>query len=236
MQPVYDFMEATERPWFIWFSPLMPHSPHEAPDEYVALYQGLGLSSATIEYYAMISWFDAVVGELLAAVDDDTVVIFLADNGFVQSDAPIVPAPKSKDSSYEHGIRTQLLIRHPDRRPQSRRTIVDAADVVATLLAIADADATDLPGQDILGRNIAKRSAFGSRSTSGVVVAPGTLLERWIRLEDWKLVDVEDSSGEEDRLHNLRRDPEELENLIGTSDSGSMESELRTDLEKRWRE
>ena len=233
IQPIFDFIDSTEDPWFVWFSPTMPHSPHDAPSEFRVPYERLGLNDATIEYFAMISWFDEVVGELLAGIDDDTVVIFLADNGFVQSEIPIVAEPDSKNSSYEDGIRTQLLIRHPDKRPQSRWALVDGVDVVATLLSIANADVSGLPGKNILDRRPFKWSAFGSRSTLGLREPHGTLLERWVRLGDWKLVDVEEGN---DRLHNLRADPEELHDLIDVPAAQFMENALRSELERRWAE
>jgi arylsulfatase A-like enzyme len=233
IQPLYDFIETTQSPWFISFSPFMPHAPHEAPQEYIERYQGLGLDGPVIAYYAMISWFDDVVGELLLEVDDDTVVIYLADNGYRQSAHANFRGPKSKHSSYEGGTRTQLLIRYPDRTPHARFTVVDAVDVVATILGIAGADAADLPGRDILNGNPFKWSAIGSRSTLGIFDQRGILLDRWIRLADWKLVDVE---GGEDRLHNLRSDPDELENRIDDPRVGFMASILRSELEERFAE
>jgi len=233
LQPIYDFMAETTSPWFIWFSPYMPHIPHNAPAEYQALYEGLGLDTATIEYFAMISWFDAVVGELLQHVGEDTVVIYLADNGYVQSAVSEVPEPDSKGSSYEHGVRTQLLIRHPSSAAVERMDLVNGEDVVTTVLSIAGVYHDDLPGRALLGPPPSESSAHGSRSTQIFEEPSGTLLDRWIRVGDWKLVDVEDG---QDRLHNLVLDPDETVNQIDTPENSLLQLDLQNALETWWLE
>ena len=233
IDPIVDFIEQTSSPWFVWFSPQMPHSPHNAPSEYTAMYEGMGLDAATIEYFAMISWFDTVVGTLLKEIGDDTVVIFLADNGYVQSESPEVYTPKSKASTYEHGIRTQLLIRHPKHDSILRLELSQAVDVTATILSIAGANHSDLPGRDLLAPAPRDTYAFGSRSSLGLDEAAPTssLLERWLRVGEWKLVDVEDGY---DRLHNLTLDPEEKANLIDDTEFFSVQANLRNMLETFW--
>ncbi|MFT4518063.1 MAG: hypothetical protein ACI9JM_000440 [Halioglobus sp.] len=233
LQPIFDFMAETTSPWFIWFSPFMPHAPHDAPSEYRALYEGLGLNAATIEYFAMISWFDAVVGELLQGVDEDTVVIFMADNGYVQSAISEVPEPNSKISSYEHGIRTQLLIRHPSNAASQRMELANAVDVTTTILSIAGAYHDDFPGRALLGPPPSESSAYGSRSPLLFIEPSGTLLERWIRVGDWKLVDVEVG---DDRLHNLVLDPDETINEVDTPEHSQLLLDLQNELESWWLE
>lgn len=232
INPIFDFMDQTSSPWFVWFSPAMPHSPHNAPDNFLAMYEGLGLDTATVEYFAMISWFDDVVGTLLQEVEDDTVVIFLADNGFVQSELPELFEPESKASSYEHGIRTQLLIRHPRHESIMRAELSSAVDVTATILSIAGADYSDLPGRDLMAPAPGDNPVFGSRSSRGLGTLPlGVLLERWTRVDEWKLVDLENG---EDRLHNLALDPEEKVNRIDDAEYSSILANLQNVLENLW--
>jgi len=234
LQPIYDFVAETTSPWFVWFSPYMPHSPHDAPSEYRALYEGLGLDEATIEYYAMISWFDSVVGELLNEVGENTVVIYMADNGYIQSVVSQIPESYSKNSSYELGIRTQLLIRHPAYIPVERMELANAWDVTTTILSVAGVYHDDLPGRSLLGPPLPESYAYGSRSTLGGYEEPsGTLLERWIRTGDWKLVDVEVG---DDRLYNLVLDPNETMNQIDAPENSQLLLDLRNDLETWWLE
>ncbi|WP_279250352.1 sulfatase-like hydrolase/transferase [Candidatus Marimicrobium litorale] len=235
IEPVVRFMHDTSAPWFVWFSPHMPHSPHNAPDRHKASYRDAELDDATLDYFAMISWFDEVVGELLREVDEDTVILYMADNGFVQSDWPEVPEEKSKGSSYERGIRTQLLIYHPEYEAVVRTELSQAVDVTATILAIAGADYSGLPGRDLLVPYSAEEPAFGSRSSIFATDGRESVLEeRWIRVGDWKLVDIENSDS--DRLHNLSLDPDEKSNYIVRPEHASILAQLRLELEKKWRE
>jgi len=237
IEPVVRFMHDTSAPWFVWFSPHMPHSPHNAPDRHKASYGDAELDDATLDYFAMISWFDEVVGELLREVDEDTVILYMADNGFVQSGWPEVPEEKSKGSSYERGIRTQLLIYHPEYEAVVRTELSQAVDVTATILAIAGADYSGLPGRDLLVPYSAEEPAFGSRSSIFATDGRESVLEeRWIRVGDWKLVDIENSDSDSDRLHNLTLDPDEKSNYIVRPEYASILAQLRLELEKKWME
>ena len=129
------------------------------------LYEGLGLDCATIDYFAMISWFDSVVGELLQEVSEDTVVIYLADNGFTQSAVSEEPEPYSKNSSYEYGIRTPMLMRDPSSAPAEHTELVNAWDVTTTILSVAGVYHDDLPGQALLSLPLSDSPAYGSRSS-----------------------------------------------------------------------
>ena len=235
IEPVFNFINESSAPWFVWFSPFMPHAPHTAPSEYTALYEGLGLNAATIEYFAMITWFDSVVGEVLQGVGEDTIIIYVADNGYVQSGFPGSGAANSKGSSYEHGIRTQLLIRHPDHDAVLHTELASAVDVTATILSIAGASYLDLPGRDLLAPPPADAAVFGSGSTLGISSEGGILLHRWMRDGDWKLVDNEDGT---DRLHNLFFDPDETQNQIDAPglEMEMLQTQLRMDLETWWSE
>ncbi len=233
IEPVVRFMHDSSAPWFVWFSPHMPHSPHNAPDRYKASYHDAELDDATLDYFAMISWFDEVVGELLREVDEDTVILYMADNGFVQSVWPEVPEEKSKGSSYERGIRTELLIYHPEYEAVVRTELSQAVDVTATILAIAGADYSDLPGRNLLVPYSVDEPAFGSRSSIFATNGRESVLEeRWIRMGDWKLVDIENSDS--DRLHNLSLDPEEKTNYISRTEYALVLANLRLELEKKW--
>ena len=231
MQPIYEFMAQSTSPWFVWFAPNMPHSPHNAPSEYTDLYQGLGLDAATIEYFGMVSWFDSVVGDLLLEAGPNTVVIYLSDNGYVQSAVSQVPTADSKNTSYEHGIRTQLLMRHPTIAAVERLELTSAVDVAATILSLATAFHDDLPGRALLGPPPSSSSAYGSRSTLGYLEPSGTLLERWIRVGDWKYVDVEVGG---DRLYDLALDPNEAVNEVDVPEYSQLLLDLQNELETWW--
>lgn len=87
-------------------------------------------------YYDEITRLDHHVGQVMAELErqqvlDQTVVIFMADNGR--------PFPYSKTRLYDHGIKTPLLIRWPHPQPTSAQVnaLVSAIDLAPTILEIA---------------------------------------------------------------------------------------------------
>jgi uncharacterized sulfatase len=165
------FIEAhRDRPWFFYLAHHTPHNPVSAPEELVAKYlaRGMpakGLNNAT--YCAAIEHLDNSVGRLLAKLDDlhlreRTIVIFMADNGGVQSiydpddftgkasgrltqlrvkqqEFDNAPLRAGKGTAYEAGIRVPCLVRWPGVvKPQSVCTVpIQVADWLPTLLEIA---------------------------------------------------------------------------------------------------
>ena len=92
MQPVTDFIDqavSEQKPFFIWYAPFLPHTPHNPPKRLLSKYTGRGLALDIARYYAMCEWFDETCGQLLdhlakRRLVDDTFVVFVNDNGWVQ--------------------------------------------------------------------------------------------------------------------------------------------------------
>lgn len=158
MKPIYDFIEdstSKEKPFFVWYAPMLPHQPHNPPRKLLAKYQDKGLSPQAAKYYAMVEWFDQTCGELdnyLTEHDlaDNTVVIYLADNGW---DAD--QNGRAKLSPYEMGIRTPIFVRWPGHVEPQRddETLASILDILPTVFSVCGLDVpADLPGISLLDR------------------------------------------------------------------------------------
>lgn len=85
MQPLWDFLEADRTaPFFVWYAPMLPHVPFDAPERFTRLYADD--PRRLRGYRANVTRFDATVGELLARLDalglrDETLIAFANDNG-----------------------------------------------------------------------------------------------------------------------------------------------------------
>jgi arylsulfatase A-like enzyme len=229
MQPIFDFIEAHEgKPFFIWYAPFLPHTPHNPPQRLLDKYAEPGKSIHVARYQAMCEWFDETCGELLDYLDRDglaenTLVAFVVDNGWIQREDARGFAPKSKRSPYDGGVRTPILLRWPGRIEPARYddTLVSSIDLAPTILTAAGLKpAPEMPGIDLLevaraGGKTDRQAIFGDVYEHDVVdiddPVPG-LLYRWCVEGKWKLILPADPD-ESPELYDLAADPHETENL-----------------------
>ena len=249
MQPVFDFIRmAQERrePFFLWYAPMMPHSPHNPPQRLFDKYRSTAPTLEIARYWAMCEWFDETCGQLLDFLDDrkiadNTIVVFLADNGWIQDPAADRYAPRSKQSPYEGGLRTPILIRWPARvAPRNSDDLASAIDIAPTILtAVGLEPASDLQGVNLLdSKALAARTAIcGEIFTHNAVNIDdpaSSLRYRWIVSGDWKLI-VPHRGNEPAatvELFDVAHDPDEKRNLAPEQTQRVME--LSAQLEKWW--
>jgi arylsulfatase A-like enzyme len=223
LQPIYDFLESNRgKPFFLWYAPMLPHQPHNPPERLLAKYRDKTDSEHVAKYWAMCEWWDETCGELLGHLDkqglaENTLVVYVTDNGWIQDPAAAKFAARSKRSPYEGGIRTPIMVRWPGKlKPQrDEKTLVSTIDLAPTILAACGAS----PAQEMTGINLLdvatgklepRDAVFGEIYDHDVVdldrPEPG-LLFRWCIAGDWKL--IESSDGKTRELFNIARDPRE---------------------------
>lgn len=230
LQPIYDFIgqaRSDKKPFFVWYAPMLPHDPHNPPARLLDKYTNSAPSIHVARYWAMIEWFDETCGQLLnflreRGLEENTIVAFLADNGWVQSlDSPRY-APKSKQSQYDGGLRTPIMLSWPGRIAARRIEVpVSSVDLLPSLLKLAGvAVPAGLPGLDLLDdRLVRERPAiFGACFTHDCVDLddPASGLRwRWAVAGDWKLIlpnpKIETGPPE---LYKIADDPFETDNLF----------------------
>ena len=230
MKPVLDFIDMAQTrraPFFLWYAPMMPHSPHSPPERLLAKYREKAGSLDIAKYWAMCEWFDETCGQLLDFIErrklaQDTLVIFLADNGWIQDPAADRYAARSKQSPYDGGLRTPILVRWPgEAAPRTCDLPVSAIDVAPTILSAAGLDSQ--PGMDGVNlldpRAVSARPAiFGEIFTHNAVdihEPASSLRYRWVVAADWKLI-VPDLRNEPDgvvELFDVAHDAGERRNL-----------------------
>lgn len=241
MRPIYDFIEKSgDRPFFIWYAPLLPHRPHNPPDEYLRTYAAGGRDEALARYYAMCEWLDATVGELMAYLEthaENTLVLFAADNGWEPPNehSPKTGhasrySPRSKLSPYDLGLRTPVILWWPGRvEPGWHREPVSTVDLAPTILKAAGIEPPALmPGRDLRevasGQSLPEgahperahgEAVFGEMFTHDAVDIERPDLSathQWVRQGDWKLILPVDSSDDLE-LYHLAPDPFETVDL-----------------------
>ncbi|NBD23346.1 sulfatase-like hydrolase/transferase [Paenibacillus glycinis] len=188
-------------------------------------------------YYGIISQLDEAVGRVLAALEgsgaaDDTIVIFTADHG------DMCGSHRMLDKHYilyDDVVRVPFMIRQPGasgKRKTSPQFVYNLLDLGPTLLELAGVAAVS--ERPFHGRSLVPllRSDDGPARDEwrDCVVATyngqqfGLFTQRMIRTDAWKyvwnLTDV-------DELYDLKQDPAELANLIGSEAHRGLAAELR---------
>jgi arylsulfatase A-like enzyme len=233
MQPMYDFMKqavSDQKPFMLWYAPLLPHDPHTPPERLLAKYRDKTSSIHLARYWAMIEWFDETCGELLKYLDEqklseNTIVVYVADNGWIQDRGQPKYAPRSKQSQYDGGLRSPIMIRWLGKiKPQRSESLASSIDIAPTLLrAIGLEPTSEMQGLNLLDAKAveARKTIYGEVFThnSMNMEAPGESLRwRWIIDGDHKLI-VPDANNEPTaviELYNLTKDGAEQTNLASS--------------------
>lgn len=230
LQPVFDFLDKARRdakPFYLWYAPMMPHSPHNPPARLLDKYVSKTPSLHVARYWAMCEWFDETVGQLLDKLEQngqaaETIVVFLHDNGWIQDPDSPAYAPRSKQSPYDGGLRTPIVIRWPGKvKPERSSALASSIDLAPTLLKAAGLKPTaEMTGIDLLDRNaVSKREAvFGEvflHTAVDLEKPKRNLRYRWVVQGRWKLIvpNAEVEPNHPTELFDLSADPSESRNL-----------------------
>lgn len=217
MDPVFDFIDRhAQRPFLVWYAPVLPHEPHDAPQRYRSLFTGHDVPTQKdapkrkevpdhkLGYYANIAWFDHTVGQLMAHLDrrglsQNTLLVYVADNGWSNAPGSAKQDPRSKRSPFEKGIRTPLLLHWPGRiEPATHEGLVSSVDLFPTVLsALGVARPDSLPGIDLMPSATGQARLAPGRPVMGAIY-PGDasslghperdVAYRWIRQGNLKLI------------------------------------------------
>ncbi len=230
LQPVFDFLDkakADKKPFFVWYAPMMPHQPHNPPARLFDKYKDKTKSEFVAKYWAMCEWFDETVGDVLAKLEkngqaENTVVVYLHDNGWIQEENAANFAPKSKRSQYDGGLRTPILIKWPGhvKAAESDR-LASSIDLAPTILNAVGARPTkDMPGVNLLDAHwVATRDTiFGEvfeHNAIDITKPAANLDYRWVIDGRWKLIVPHEANvkGARPELYDLAKDPTEKTDL-----------------------
>lgn len=258
IQPVTDFIDlavAEEKPFLLWYAPLMPHTPHNPPARLLKKYQRPNRAEDVANYYAMCEWFDETCGELLGYLDqkqltENTVVIYICDNGWVASSTNKndpnqkkgAYAIRSKGTPYENGTRTPVMISWPGRvTPENSADFAHAIDIFPTIAAAAGLEVPEgLSGINLLDQ----QTRQGRKEVFGVCNAVAnmspshldeTLHYLWCVQGDWKLLlryDGKDTT-HFSKLHEWDTAPARLYNVKDDPQEKNDLASTRPDLVER---
>lgn len=258
LKPVTDFVDMAvkeKKPFFLWYAPFLPHTPHRPPQRLLKKYAVDGRPKTVAKYFAMCEWFDETCGQLIehldkAKVRDNTLIVYVCDNGWIQNPEKNGYAPRSKQTPYEGGIRTPIMFSWPGKiKPSDREELCTSLDIFPTIVEAAGASSSEkLPGLNLMrnlttGKPIERKAIFGESFAHDIAdldKPEASLLFRWCIKGKWKLLLTYD--GEVNRyksthprtekhpqLFDLTNDPSEQHNVAG--DNVLVVAELVTEIE-----
>lgn len=174
-------------------------------------------------------------------LSDNTIVIYVADNGWIQNpDAPKY-APRSKQSQYDGGLRTPIMVRWPGKvQPRIDGTLASSVDIAPTVLrAVGMMPPAEMTGLNLLddAALAARKSIMGEIFTHNSVdleKPSASLRWRWIIDGGYKLIvpDTRNEATEKPELYLIGADPNEQTNLA-TAEAAVVES-LTKKLDAWW--
>lgn len=230
LQPVFDFLDTAKKDkkrFFVWYAPMMPHQPHNPPARLFNKYKDKTNSEFVAKYWAMCEWFDETIGDLLTQLEkngqaENTIVIYLHDNGWIQDEKSGTFAARSKRSAYDGGLRTPVLIKWPGHvKPGESDRLASSVDLVPTILhAVGAKPDKGLPGIDLLDpKQVAGRDAvYGAiydHNAVDIAKPSANLQYRWVIDGTMKLIvpHAPNVKGGKPELYDLSKDSAEKDDL-----------------------
>jgi len=202
------------QPFFLYLAYSAVHSPMQGTDEYMKKFAHIEDIQRRI-FAAMLAHFDDSVGKVLAelrksGVEENTLVVFLGDNGGPTEELTSSNAPLrgGKGDLWDGGIRVPFIVSWKNRIPAGR--IVDASvasiDATATALELANAGPSQkqLDGINLMPLLTGKMAEVPERTLFWRVGQKNAL-----RSGNWKLI----RDGKEWQLYDLANDIGETTNL-----------------------
>lgn len=209
-----DKADKYNQPFFLYMSHYAIHVPVDRDMRFYDKYIAKGLSEKEAAYASLIEGMDKSLGDLMDWLEatghaDDTIVIFMADNGGLAADpswrdgAPHTqnaPLRSGKGSLYEGGVREPMIVKWPGIAAEGTRCdeYVMIEDFYPTILEMAGITEyeTKAPVDGVSfapmlrgeGTTAAGRPIVWNFPNVWGLEGPGIDLNCAIRKDDWKLI------------------------------------------------
>ncbi|WOH38008.1 sulfatase-like hydrolase/transferase [Thalassotalea fonticola] len=221
-----DWITKQPSPWFVWLAYSAPHSPFHLPPSSLhnrteLLGSDTDINTNKRDYYlAAIEAMDSEIGRLISSlpveVQDNTIIIFMGDNGTPAQviDTSVFDKTHSKSTLYEGGIRVPLVISGTGvgRSNAIDSTLVNSVDLFATIAELAGSNKSSVFDSQSFVPTLTTTeqtreynySEFESNSTTGWAVREG----------DYKLIEFADGG---QQLFDVEHDLAETNDLLLTA-------------------
>ncbi len=144
-----------DEPFFLYLAHPACHTPVESRADDLAYFKDKAKTQGLVgykspEYAGLLKGMDRSIGSIMDKLDElklseNTVVIFISDNGGSPIETRNTPLRGGKSMLYEGGIRVPMIVRWPGKTRSGAICDVtsDIADIYPTLMEIAGVDYSD---------------------------------------------------------------------------------------------
>lgn len=229
LDTLYSYIDLSiekKKPFFMWYAPFLPHSPHTPPDSLYQKYLPKAPTEYVAKYWAMCEWFDQTCGDLMDYIEEkgeteNTLFVYVCDNGWVQNKNNSSYNKISKRSPYDFGLRTPIMYKWKGKISPLRdsSTLASSLDIVPTILDLLEIERpVELDGINILDENERsnRETLFGSIYAHDFDKIDSSLYYRMVMTNPYKLI-LPDAKNKPDaavELFNIFEDEKEEINLV----------------------
>jgi len=199
-------------------------------------YNGRPWKDQVINYCETLMSVDESIGSVLdylkdAGIDENTMVIYMGDNGFAWGEHGLI----DKRQFYEESVRVPMLARCPElfKGGQVLEKMVQNVDIAPTILACAGLDKAKnmvgssfiplLQGKDIKWRNRIFYEYYWEYEFPQTPTMHGVRTDRYKYIRYYGIWDT-------DEFYDLKEDPNEMRNLIDVPELQDTIKRLNHDL------
>lgn len=219
-----DWIDNQEKPWFLWLAYNAPHTPFHLPPTNLHT-QSLPSDQASIDanpqpyYMAMLEALDTEMGRLLISMTqekkDNTVIIFIGDNGTPNQVVQEYSSRRAKGSVYQGGVNVPMIVsgKGISRFNQSEDALLNTTDLFSTISDIAGAGSSEVnDSKSFKELFTASNPTFREYAYTEISEKNGTV-NYTIRNATHKYIQFSDGT---EALYNLSVNPLENPNLLST--------------------
>lgn len=247
MDTLYNYIDLAlekKKPFFMWYAPFLPHSPHNPPDSLLQKYLTKAPTEYVAKYWAMCEWFDITCGELMDYIEkkgqtENTLFVYVCDNGWVQNENDGAYNPISKQSPYDYGLRTPIMYKWKGKITPKLDTfsLTTSLDMVPTVLALLGMDRPEeLDGINVLDETEIKNreAVYGEIYNHDFNTIEDGLKYRMVMTNPYKLIvpDPKNRPNEKIQLYDIFKDPFEKVDLAG--ERPKVVDDLMKKIETSW--
>lgn len=144
-----DWIQEQSNPWFMWLAYNAPHTPFHLPSNELHSQGNLPTDEASIDanplpyYMAMLEAMDSEMDRLLSSLTEEelnnTIIIFIGDNGTPNEVVQEFSQRRAKGSVYRGGVNVPMIIsgKNVTRINESENALINTTDLFATIANLA---------------------------------------------------------------------------------------------------